>query len=141
MLGSRVARKNNRGPVETRGPFLFQNGAMAPGINAGPTRATSGHDLGNRGLHRRAFRILQRQPQLLRERPRQVGDGRTFARAESGYLDQAGPLGRLFYREMETGTHQVVPFLRFYGASRARGEARTLGSARRRTSGELASGV
>jgi predicted phosphodiesterase len=40
---------------------------------------------------------------------------------ESGYLDQAGPLGRLFFREMETGTHQVVPFLRFYGAARARG--------------------
>lgn len=40
---------------------------------------------------------------------------------ESGYLDQAGPLGHLFYREMETGTHQVVPFLRYYGAARARG--------------------
>ncbi len=40
---------------------------------------------------------------------------------ESGYLDRAGPLGQLFYREVETGTHQVVPFLRFYGIARGRG--------------------
>ena len=40
---------------------------------------------------------------------------------ESGYMDRAGPLGSLFYREVETGTHQVVPFLRFYGAARAHG--------------------
>ncbi len=51
---------------------------------------------------------------------------------ESGYLDQAGPLGRLFYREMETGTHQVVPFLRFYGAARARGAQWTLEETLRR---------
>lgn len=51
---------------------------------------------------------------------------------ESGYLDQAGPLGRLFYREMETGTHQVVPFLRFYGAARARGVQWTLEETLRR---------
>lgn len=51
---------------------------------------------------------------------------------ESGYLDKAGPLGRLFYREMETGTHQVVPFLRFYGASRARGAQWTLEETLRR---------
>jgi predicted phosphodiesterase len=40
---------------------------------------------------------------------------------ESGYLERAGPLGKLFYREVETATHQVVPFLRFYGAARSRG--------------------
>lgn len=51
---------------------------------------------------------------------------------ESGYLDKAGPLGRLFYREMETGTHQIVPFLRFYGASRARGAQWTLEETLRR---------
>ena len=51
---------------------------------------------------------------------------------ESGYLDRAGPLGRLFYREMETGTHQVVPFLRFYGAARARGVQWTLEETLRR---------
>ncbi|MBC8010620.1 MAG: metallophosphoesterase [Burkholderiales bacterium] len=51
---------------------------------------------------------------------------------ESGYLDKAGPLGRLFYREMETGTHQVVPFLRFYGGARARGVQWTLEETLRR---------
>jgi predicted phosphodiesterase len=51
---------------------------------------------------------------------------------ESGYLDQAGPLGKLFYREVETATHQVVPFLRFYGASRSRGMHWTLEETLRR---------
>jgi predicted phosphodiesterase len=51
---------------------------------------------------------------------------------ESGYLDKSGPLGRLFYREMETGTHQIVPFLRFYGAARARGMNWTLEETLRR---------
>jgi hypothetical protein len=51
---------------------------------------------------------------------------------ESGYLDKAGALGRLFYREMETGTHQIVPFLRFYGAARARGAQWTLEETLRR---------
>lgn len=32
---------------------------------------------------------------------------------DSGYLDRAGPMGRLFYREVATATHQIVPFLRF----------------------------
>jgi len=50
---------------------------------------------------------------------------------DSGYLDKAGPLGRLFYREVETGAHQVVPFLRFYGAARARGVRWTLEEALR----------
>ncbi len=59
--------------------------------------------------------------------------GRTLRRfRESGYLDRAGPLGKLFYREMETGTHQVVPFLRFYGAARARGMQWTLEETLRR---------
>lgn len=51
---------------------------------------------------------------------------------ESGYLDRAGPLGKLFYREVETATHQVVPFLRFYGAARARGAHWTLEETLRR---------
>ena len=51
---------------------------------------------------------------------------------ESGYLDKTGPLGRLFYREMETGTHQIVPFLSFYGAARARGVQWTLEETLRR---------
>ncbi len=56
--------------------------------------------------------------------------GETLRRfRESGYLEQAGPLGRLFYREMETATHQVVPFLRFYGSARARGFAGDLDEA------------
>ena len=38
---------------------------------------------------------------------------------ESGYLEVAGPIGRLFRREMATGTHQLVPFLRFEQAWRA----------------------
>jgi predicted phosphodiesterase len=38
---------------------------------------------------------------------------------ESGYLDVAGPIGRLYRREMATGTHQLVPFLRFERAWRA----------------------
>jgi predicted phosphodiesterase len=45
---------------------------------------------------------------------------------DSGYLERSGPLGRLFYREIETGTHQVVPFLRFYGQARSRGAHWTL---------------
>lgn len=51
---------------------------------------------------------------------------------ESGYLEKSGPLGRLFYREVETGTHQVVPFLRFYGAARGRGLHWTLEETLRR---------
>ncbi len=51
---------------------------------------------------------------------------------ESGYLERAGPLGKLFYREVETATHQVVPFLRFYGASRAHGMHWTLEETLRR---------
>lgn len=51
---------------------------------------------------------------------------------DSGYLDRAGPLGQLFYREVETGTHQVVPFLRFYGIARSRGLHWTLEETLRR---------
>ncbi len=51
---------------------------------------------------------------------------------DSGYLDRAGPLGQLFYREVETGTHQVVPFLRFYGIARGRGLHWTLEETLRR---------
>lgn len=59
---------------------------------------------------------------MVRHRAVRYDVGATLRRfRESGYLDKAGPLGRLFYREMETGTHQIVPFLRFYGAARSRG--------------------
>ncbi len=58
----------------------------------------------------------------VRHRAARYDVGETLRRFhESGYLERAGALGRLFYREMETATHQVVPFLRFYGAARARG--------------------
>ena len=33
---------------------------------------------------------------------------------ESGYLDEAGPMGRLFMRQVATATTQVSPFLRYY---------------------------
>jgi predicted phosphodiesterase len=51
---------------------------------------------------------------------------------DSGYLERAGTLGKLFYREVETATHQVVPFLRFYGAARSRGMHWTLEETLRR---------
>lgn len=34
----------------------------------------------------------------------------------SGYLETAGPLARLYQREVATGSHQIVPFLRTYSA-------------------------
>jgi predicted phosphodiesterase len=70
---------------------------------------------------------------VIRHRAVRYDVGATLRRfRESGYLDKAGPLGRLFYREMETGTHQIVPFLRFYGAARARGMQWTLEETLRR---------
>lgn len=33
---------------------------------------------------------------------------------ESGYLEATGPMGRLFFREVATAAHLVVPFLRAY---------------------------
>ena len=33
---------------------------------------------------------------------------------KSGYLDEAGPMGRLFMRQVATATTQVSPFLRYY---------------------------
>jgi hypothetical protein len=38
---------------------------------------------------------------------------------ESGYLDATGPIGALFRREVATGSHQLVPFMRFERAWRA----------------------
>ncbi len=32
----------------------------------------------------------------------------------SGYLESAGPMARLFMREVATGAHQIVPFLHIY---------------------------
>ncbi len=34
---------------------------------------------------------------------------------DSGYLEEAGPMARLFLREIATATHHFVPFLRHYG--------------------------
>lgn len=34
---------------------------------------------------------------------------------ETGYLEQGGPMARLFLREVATATHHFVPFLRYYG--------------------------
>ncbi len=48
---------------------------------------------------------------------------------DSGYLDKAGPMGRLFYREVATGTHQVVPFLRYQTYRRQAGTYKTLSEA------------
>jgi len=42
---------------------------------------------------------------------------------DSGYLDAAGPIGVLFRREVATGAHQLVPFMRYEHAWR---EARDL---------------
>ena len=70
---------------------------------------------------------------IIRHRAVRYDVGATLRRfRDSGYLDKAGPLGRLFYREMETGTHQIVPFLRFYGAARSRGMQWTLEETLRR---------
>jgi predicted phosphodiesterase len=38
------------------------------------------------------------------------------------YLPVAGPVGRLFYRELETARWQLIPFFRAYGAAMADGE-------------------
>ena len=34
--------------------------------------------------------------------------------AETGYLEAAGVMGRLFQRELATASFQIVPFLRLY---------------------------
>jgi predicted phosphodiesterase len=33
---------------------------------------------------------------------------------DTGYLSSVGPMGRLFFREVVTASHQIVPFLRLY---------------------------
>lgn len=40
---------------------------------------------------------------------------------ESGYLEQTGPIGWLFMREVATATFQIMPFLRFYERRQAAG--------------------
>jgi len=41
--------------------------------------------------------------------------GRTLRRfEETGFLREAGPIGQLLYREVETASHHMVPFLRAY---------------------------
>jgi predicted phosphodiesterase len=47
---------------------------------------------------------------------------------ETGYLDAAGPMGRLFQREVATASHQIVPFLRAYERWSSRAHV-TLGDA------------
>lgn len=37
---------------------------------------------------------------------------------DSGYLESTGPMGHLFMREVATGSHHVVPFLRHLGSHR-----------------------
>lgn len=37
---------------------------------------------------------------------------------ESGYLDTAGPMARLFMREVLTASFHIVPFLKFYSAAK-----------------------
>jgi hypothetical protein len=39
---------------------------------------------------------------------------------ETGYLDAAGPMARLYMREVATASHQIVPFLRAYARWSAR---------------------
>jgi predicted phosphodiesterase len=41
---------------------------------------------------------------------------------DTGYLEQTGPLGRLFFRELVTASQQIVPFLRLYRHWSAQGE-------------------
>lgn len=51
---------------------------------------------------------------------------------ETGYLEKTGPIGKLFYREVETATFHIVPFLRFYGALQQAGEVVEVSEALRR---------
>lgn len=37
---------------------------------------------------------------------------------ETGYAEEAGPVGRMFMREVATGAHHVVPFLRYVWSRR-----------------------
>lgn len=39
---------------------------------------------------------------------------------ESGYLDTAGPMARLYFREVLTASFHMIPFLRFYGELKTR---------------------
>lgn len=39
---------------------------------------------------------------------------------ESGYLDTAGPIARLYFREVMTASFHMIPFLRFYGELKTR---------------------
>jgi len=41
---------------------------------------------------------------------------------DTGYVASVGPMGRLFYREVVTASHQIVPFLRLYGQWSNQGE-------------------
>lgn len=41
---------------------------------------------------------------------------------DTGYVASVGPMGRLFYREVLTASHQIVPFLRLYGQWSTQGE-------------------
>ena len=41
---------------------------------------------------------------------------------DTGYLAAAGPIGHLYFREVATAAHQIVPFLRFYKQWSQQGE-------------------
>lgn len=41
---------------------------------------------------------------------------------DTGYLSAVGPMARLFFREVMTASHQIVPFLRLYGQWVKQGE-------------------
>jgi diadenosine tetraphosphatase ApaH/serine/threonine PP2A family protein phosphatase len=54
--------------------------------------------------------------------------GRVWARyQETDYLKRCGPMGRLFVREVMTGTHHVMPFMRAWRRWEAAGDKRSLG--------------
>ena len=47
--------------------------------------------------------------------------GETIRRfSESGYLDTAGPMARLYLREVLTASFHIIPFLKFYGELKTR---------------------
>jgi hypothetical protein len=41
---------------------------------------------------------------------------------DTGYLSSVGPMGHLFFREVVTASHQIVPFLRLYAQWSKQGE-------------------
>ncbi len=48
---------------------------------------------------------------------------------DTGYIRKAGPMGRLYMREVMTGSHQLVPFIRAWKAMEETGQPPALGEA------------